>query len=269
MAAWKWLTTILHGTANDNRITPLASSSTTCETSLELGSKKVRRDIDCPSAYEFYTMFRPGNAIHLYEWHVNIPENNNALKAAEKFHQDIEKLTLSSSIIDKIDIIKETLLKSMPVGSACNTIEEDFRDARSNDSPLPILKAYTVTQTFTNRINTVLAENTHHALKLYCTQLNCPILVQTQEYIEAITSIFFHPKLDDLLVRKKTVYRGAVLEDEKLVANWKDGAEIITTTFLSTSTILVLPTYGVTLQMKDQDFVNIIFVIPPVVQRSI
>jgi hypothetical protein len=66
--------------------------------------------------------------------------------------------------------------------------------------------------------------------------LNCPILAQTQAYTEAITSIFFHPKLDKLLVRKKTVYRGAVLEDKKLIANYKKGATIITTTFLSTST---------------------------------
>ncbi|CAF3335121.1 unnamed protein product [Rotaria sp. Silwood2] len=37
------------------------------------------------------------------------------------------------------------------------------------------------------------------------------------------------------MVRKKTVYRGTVLEDEKLIASYKEDAIIITTTFLSTS----------------------------------
>ncbi len=66
--------------------------------------------------------------------------------------------------------------------------------------------------------------------------MNCPILAQTQEYTDAITKIFFHPKLEEYLVRKETVYRGIVLEDKKFVANYEEGVTIITTTFLSTST---------------------------------
>jgi hypothetical protein len=67
--------------------------------------------------------------------------------------------------------------------------------------------------------------------------LNCSILAQTQECTEAITNILFHPKLDEFLVRKKTVYRGIVLQNKKLIANYKVDATIITTTtFLSTST---------------------------------
>jgi hypothetical protein len=65
--------------------------------------------------------------------------------------------------------------------------------------------------------------------------LNCPILAQTQEYTEAFTKILFHPKLNQYLVRRRTVYRGISLEDKKLVENYNAGATIITTTFLSTS----------------------------------
>jgi hypothetical protein len=80
------------------------------------------------------------------------------------------------------------------------------------------------------------AVNTYHTLKLFCTPSNCPISARTQEYKEAITRIFFHSKLEKFLVRKIEVYRGTVLEDKKLVDNYKEGATIITTTFLSTST---------------------------------
>ncbi|CAF3338797.1 unnamed protein product, partial [Rotaria sp. Silwood2] len=68
-----------------------------------------------------------------------------------------------------------------------------------------------------------------------CTLLNCPILAYTQEYTEAFTSILFHPKLDQYLVRNETVYRGIVLKDDKPIANYRVGVTIITTTFLSTS----------------------------------
>jgi hypothetical protein len=66
--------------------------------------------------------------------------------------------------------------------------------------------------------------------------LNCPILAQTQEYTEAFTKILFHPKLEIFLVRKGTVYRGMSLTNKKLVDNYTEGATIITTTLLSTST---------------------------------
>ena len=124
----------------------------------------------------------------------------------------------------------------MPKNDEWNKIRDHFKQARLEDSPLPILKAYTMTQEFSSRLNKHSAANTYHALQLYCTLLNCPILAQTQEYTEAITSILFHPKLEEFLVRMKTVYRGIVLKDKKLVANYKEGATIITTTFLSTST---------------------------------
>jgi hypothetical protein len=167
---------------------------------------------------------------------LNIAENNNAIKAAKKFHQDFEELKFSSSIIDKIHTIEETLFKFMPIDFNWSKIKQYFDDARQNDEPLSIIKAYTVSQQLTTRINKDLAANTYHALKLYCTLLSCPILARTQEYTEAITSIFFHPKLDKFLVREETVYRGGVLKDKNMVANYKTGATIITTTFLSTST---------------------------------
>jgi hypothetical protein len=236
MAAWKWLATTLHATTSNETLTLPMSSFATSETSLVSRSDEEQKDFDCVGAYEFYIILRQGNTVDWCEWHLNIAENNNAIKAAKKFHQDFEKLKFSSSIIDKIHTIEETLFKSMPIDFNWSGIKQYFDDARQNDEPSSIVKAYTVSQQLTTRINKDSAANTYHALKLYCTLLNCPILAQTQEYTEAITSIFFHPKLDQFLVREKTVYRGGILKDKNMVANYKAGAKIITTTFLSTST---------------------------------
>jgi hypothetical protein len=135
-----------------------------------------------------------------------------------------------------VDTIEETFLNFMSEEDPWNTIREYFKQAREQDNPLAIIRAYTYSKALSCRLNKHSAVNTYHALKLYCTLLNCPILAQTQEYTEAFTKILFHPKLYEHLVRKRTVYRGIVLEDKKLIDNYKEGARIITTTFLSTST---------------------------------
>ncbi|CAF3002549.1 unnamed protein product [Rotaria sp. Silwood2] len=110
-----------------------------------------------------------------------------------------------------------------------------FREARENDDPELVIKAYSSQQAFTVCLNKHSAANSNHFLTRYCTMLNCPVLDRTQEYTEAFTNILYHPKLDDYLVRKKKVYRGAVLDDKKLIEDYKVGATILTTTFLSAS----------------------------------
>ena len=84
-----------------------------------------------------------------------------------------------------------------------------------------------------------MAKNTYHELTLYCTPLNCNVLAHTQDGIQAFTTIMFHPKLNEYLCnRDVTVYRGFVIDSESLLEGYEEGATIITTTFLSTSTNL-------------------------------
>ena len=212
--------------------------STTPQTSLELGSSEVQRDNTCPSAYEFYNILRQGNPVDWCEWHLNIDQNDNAIKVAQKFHQDLENVRFSPGIAAEIETISETFLHFMPDSAEWNKIKNDFKQALKSKtgSPLMIIQAYTTAQQFSSCLNRDCAANTYHALKLYCTLLNCPILARTQDYTEVITNIFFHPQLDTYLTQETTVYRGILLEDKKLIENYKEGATIITTTFLSTST---------------------------------
>jgi len=201
------------------------------------GLKKGRQVIDDLDVYDPHDIFRARNRVERSEWHLDIDPNNNAIKIAEKFHQEFKKLKQSSSITREIDTIETTFLNFLPNDyKDWNKIRNYFKQARDEDNPIPVIKAYKLDQDLTKRLNKHSAINTHHALKLYCTLLNCPTLAQTQEYTEALTRIFFHPKLKGLLVHKMEVYRGAVLKDDESIANYKKGATIITTTFLSTST---------------------------------
>jgi hypothetical protein len=233
--SWRCFIRVLRSATRGSAIAPLPLSSTSSETSRESDLEKLRREIENLGVYDLHDLLRQQNRIEWCEWHLNIDENDNAIKIAKNFHQDFKKLKSSSSIIDQIDTIEETFLKFMPIDNDWNGIRSYFKQAQKDDDPLLIIKAYTLAQQLSRRINTHSAVNTYHTLKLYCTLLNCPILAQTQEYTEAITRILFHPKLDNRLVRRGTVYRGIALEDKKLVANYKEGATIITTTFLSTS----------------------------------
>jgi hypothetical protein len=196
---------------------------------------KLRSEIDSVGVYDLHDILRQQNILEWCEWHLTFDKDDKAVEVAELFHKELEKSKLSSSITGKIDTIVETFLDYMLNDNDWNEIRKCFEEARQNDSPLPIIKAYTKAQNFSCRINKHASINTYHALKLYCTLLNCPILAQTQEYTEAITSLLFHPKLDECVVRNAIVYRGAVLDDMKLVADYNEGATIITTTFLSTS----------------------------------
>jgi hypothetical protein len=230
LVVWGWFVTIFNNLARKN--ISKSMSERLCDSDLE----KLQREINNLGVYDLHDVLRWRKRLEWCEWHLSINENHKAIEIAKNFHQDFKKLKSSSSIAREIDTIEEGFLKFMPADDKWNKIRKDLNDARKENNPKLVIRAYTVDQRFTERLNKHCAVNTYHALRLYCTLLNCPILAQTQEYTEAFTKILFHPKLHEHLVRKRTVYRGIVLEDKKLIDNYKEGARIITTTFLSTST---------------------------------
>ncbi|CAF1424288.1 unnamed protein product [Adineta steineri] len=127
-----------------------------------------------------------------------------------------------------VAILSGTKTYDIATASASKTsVEVDSKNARTTfDCP----NAY-------NFINKDLAANTYHALELYCTSLNCPILARTEAYTEAFTSILFHPLSKKYhFTEECKLYRGCIIADEELVGNYKKGNTIITTTFLSEST---------------------------------
>ena len=218
LAGWHWFCNLLQVTGS---------------TESEWG--RLRNAIDCVDACDVHHVLRQRNRLEWPEWHLAIDKNDKAIEITKNFHNELEKSKLSSSVARKIDTISETFLRLMPVDDGWTQVRESFQKAREKDDPKPILKAYSICQDFSRRINKHFAANTYHTLKLYCTLVNCPVLAQTQEYTEAMTSLLFHPKLDGLLVRNRTVYRGIYLDDDKLIAGYKKDAIIITTTLVSTS----------------------------------
>ncbi|CAF3553086.1 unnamed protein product [Rotaria sp. Silwood1] len=169
------------------------------------------------------------------DWHLKIEKNDKAIDITRRFHQEFENLNKSSNLVDSIDIIEETFSKFKHTGQHWDIIKQYLQDARERNDPESVIKAYTCTAEFTKYLNNHLATNAYHFIRLYCTILNCPALYVTKEYTEAFTQILFHPKLDKYFVRKSKVYRGVLLKDTKLMENYKVGATILTTTFLSTS----------------------------------
>lgn len=200
--------------------------------------KTILDQIEKLGDYDLHHILRKQKKVIWCDRHLNIASNENVIKIAEKFHEEItKKLKSSSSIARDINIIKKTFLELLPIGkNDLEEINEYFNRAHTDDNPIMIIKAYTVNQNLTKRLHLHSAVNTYHSLKLYCTLLNCPILAQTQEYTEAFTRILFHPKLEQLLVESMQVYRGATLDENSFVDNYEESATIITTTFLSTST---------------------------------
>jgi hypothetical protein len=232
LAVWGWFGKLLH-TPGRTQI-PKPTSETSCESDLE----KLQKEVENLGIFDLHDILRQQNRVEWCEWHLNIDQNDKAIEITNRFHQEFKKFKLSSSIVGEIDTIRKTFLKLKPTNSTWLDIDGDLKEAREANNPELVIKAYTRHQLFSEHINKHSAVNTYHSLTLYCTLLNCPILAHTQEYTEAFTKILFHPKLENLLVRNRPVYRGIVLKDKekKLVENYKKGATIITTTFLSTST---------------------------------
>ena len=197
---------------------------------------KLRQEIDELGTYDLHDILRQQKKVEWCEWHLNINQNDKAIEIAKEFHRNSRRLKSSSSISAEVQTIEETFLEFMPKNSQWDEIRGYFKQGREQDDPSMIVKAYTYSKELSSRLNKHLAVNTYHALKLYCTLLNCPILAQTEEYTEAFARILSHPKLEPYSVRSGTYYRGIVLKDKKLVDNYSEHATILTTTFLSTST---------------------------------
>lgn len=197
--------------------------------------KKLRKEIEELGTYDLHDILRRQKKVEWCEWHLNINQNDKAIEIAGEFHRNSRRLKLSSSIADQVHTIEKTFLEFMPKTNHWDEIRDFFKQGREQNEPSMIIKAYTFSKEFSTRLNKHLAVNTYHALKLYCTSLNCPILAQTEEYTEAFARILFHPKLEGYSVRSGTYYRGIFLEDKKLVDNYNEQATILTTTFLSTS----------------------------------
>lgn len=123
-------------------------------------------------------------------------------------------------------------------------VETSLAEASNGDDPTRVLYAYSCAQWFPELLNRDMAKNTYHQLNLYCTPLNCNVLARTQDGIQSVLSILFHPKLHKHFVRESlTVYRGYPLNDETLLQGYEENAIIITTTLLSTSKSETVPRF--------------------------
>ncbi|CAF4001238.1 unnamed protein product [Adineta steineri] len=185
-----------------------------------------------------------------YEWHLN-DRNDFALKKAKKFRLQYQKLyvtrhwlvtvllRLNTTVNDLVYAIRKGYLDDINMladPTVWEGIIEDLKTASAEDEPMYILRAYTRSQTFSKQINSDMAKDTYHELKLYCTPLNCNVLARTQDGIQAFVAILFHPKLDKYLSKGNfNVYRGSIIDNASVLEGYENGSIIITTTFLSTS----------------------------------
>ncbi|CAF3487196.1 unnamed protein product [Adineta steineri] len=227
MDAWKRLVDILSGTKTYD----IAMAS------IEVDSKNARKTFDCPNAYKYAKILQQKDKKNWCEWHYNTAGNANAAKIAKNFRRKFEETNASSSISDKIAIIDEVIREIKPLIKDWDENMKNFKVNSDEQILESIFTAYTSSQELTSFINKDLAANTYHALELYCTSLNCPILARTEAYTEAFTSILFHPLSKKYhFTEECKLYRGCIIADEELVGNYKKGNTIITTTFLSAST---------------------------------
>jgi hypothetical protein len=212
-----------------------ANQGTTLQASKETLGQSLRNKVYGVEQCDLHDILREKEMISWPQWHLLIDKNGKVIEITQRFHKDFENMTESSSIVNSVDKIKEIYLQSMVDDQQWMLIEKTLEDARMHNDPEKVIEAYTYTIEFSKRLNKHSAANTHHFIRLYCTILNCPTLHLTKDYIDAFTSILFHPKLKKYRVEKKTVYRGMVLDDEKPIEDYKVGATILTTAFLSTS----------------------------------
>ncbi|CAF1437973.1 unnamed protein product [Adineta ricciae] len=187
----------------------------------------------------------------VYGWHLN-DEYNSALKKAERFRSYYEELyrerhwlikslfRSNATVKDSIYAFKKGYLDYIDKSRDINTWQEisnALKSASENEDSKFVVYAYTLSQTFGKIIKKDMARNTFHEFTLYCTPLNCTVLACTQDGIQAFLASMFHSSLKDFVCEGHfTVYRGAVIDDLKLLEGYENGSVIITTTFLSTST---------------------------------
>ncbi|CAF0850001.1 unnamed protein product [Adineta steineri] len=214
------------------------SSKLVIETNLE-SDMNNQRCINCPSSK------------NAYEWHLN-DKYDSVLKKAERFRLQYKELYSErhclikfffrpdNTIQDLIYALKKGYLDYIEKSTDLTTwkeILENFEFASEYNDLGYVLYAYTSSANFTGMINKNMAKNTYHEFTLYCTSLNCIALSQTQDSIQIFLAMMFHPSLDKYICEGHfTVYRGSVINDQKLLDGYKNDSIIITTTFLSTST---------------------------------
>ena len=101
MDVWKWLTILFQSTRRSETVVPRTVSVTTIETTIDLDWINLRREVASDGVYDLHNILRRRDRVDWCEWHLNIDENDNAIKIAKQFHQDFEKLKSSASIINK------------------------------------------------------------------------------------------------------------------------------------------------------------------------
>ena len=242
MTVWNWLWSFLEQfrprsttTSSDRASSASKPSSPTVETNDDFDFDKLLRKIEDFGDYDHHDILRRSKKKGWYEWHLNADSNVDAVKIAQRFHENKEKLNLSSSIVGIANTIEEMVSKLSLTDRQKADVEKYLAQAQREESLLPIIKIYTLSQKFSECLNKYLALNTRHTLDFYCTSLNCPALARTEEYTDTFTSVLLHPQFEKYVVRQRTVHRGFSVEDKKLIENYSEGAIIITTTVLSTS----------------------------------
>jgi hypothetical protein len=90
--------------------------------------------------YDLHDILRRPNIVEGCEWHLNIDRNDNAIRIARKFHQELKKSKPSSSITREIDTIETTFLEFLPTDHKnWKEIIDYFKQARKEDNPIPII----------------------------------------------------------------------------------------------------------------------------------
>ena len=243
MALWQWVLRLWSQLSNklcvlsrnwvDSSGTTLTNQETVTP-KLSLG-ESLRKKIYCTENCDLHDILRDKIKIDWPERQLKIDDSHKTIEISERFQRNLKNLHELSSIQYLIRIIDEMFLQYLPNEAVWNSVREMFERARQENSPELVVRAYTSEQSFTRCLNNHLAANSHHFLKLYCTIQNCPILSRTQDYTEAFSTILTHPKLDRYVVQNTTLYRGAVLQDGKLLHSCQVGATILTTAIISTT----------------------------------
>ncbi|CAF3380048.1 unnamed protein product [Rotaria socialis] len=220
---------------NSESTSPSTSTKEPEKTLEETLGESLKRKIYGAEDLDLHDILRSIGKITWSERQLLIDKNEKILEITKSFHKPFENITEFSSIVDQVDVIKE-FCSHFPIKDELNkTFEKYLENARLYNDPKYIIKAYTCHNEFTKRLNAHLATNAYHSIKLYCTILNCPALHLTKDYVDAFTYIIFHPKLKEYRVKNEKVYRGTVLDDEKLIKELQPGEIILTTTYLSTT----------------------------------
>ncbi|CAF3190579.1 unnamed protein product, partial [Rotaria sp. Silwood2] len=168
-----------------------------------------------------------------YDWEL---VDKNVLQAALNFrkeliswHNDNKKLKQQIYTINKGYLTLR--LDHITDKKQIDTIRNFFKQAMQECDPRHIVKAYSLSQSFSKLLNKDMARIVLHDIDKGCSKFSCDTLYTTQEGTKSIASIlFYHP---GFITYHGTVYRG--IFDSRELANIQVNRCIMTNTFLSTS----------------------------------